>query len=122
MYSARLYIEMKCDFCDKDSHDAIIIVGKKKLICECCIGQVVDVILKRKNTSIVDVDNKGTVCDVCESEESLFFFKKRRLHVCSSCLGACLESLATINLKTHLEGTSYKQGKSKIKKGANFEF
>jgi uncharacterized membrane protein len=113
---------MKCDFCDRDSHDAIIIVGKKKLICECCIGQVVDVILKRKNTNIVDVGNKRTVCDVCESEESFFFFNKRQLHVCSSCLGTCLESLATINLKKHLKGTLYKQRKSGIKKGANFKF
>jgi hypothetical protein len=113
---------MKCDFCSKDSNDVILIVGKRNHICECCIGQVVDVILKRKATNIVDVGKKYTVCDICESEESIFYFNKNQLHICLKCVGTSLETLAMRNLEKHLEGSPYREGKSEIKKGANFEF
>lgn len=113
---------MKCDFCSKDSNDVILIVGKRKLICECCISQVVDVILKRKSTTIVDVGKKLTVCDICDSKDSILYFNKSQFYICVTCVGSSLESLAMRNLEKHLEGSSCKQGTSGNKKGANFQF
>jgi hypothetical protein len=113
---------MKCDFCGNDSNEASLIIGKRKRICEKCIGQVVDVILQRKATNLVDIGDNRAVCDICESENSIFYFNKNQLHICVSCISTCLETLAFHSLSKHLEGTPYKQVNSGIKNGSNFNF
>jgi hypothetical protein len=110
---------MKCDFCGKDLNDAVLIAGKRKRICEFCLGEAVDVILKRKSTNILNVGDKQTVCDICDSDESIFYFNKSQLHICVTCVGTSLESLAISNLDKYLECSPYKR-QSGIRKGANF--
>ncbi len=113
---------MKCDFCGKPSSEATLIAGNRKSICEFCIGDAVDVALGTKEARPIEIGDKVTVCDICESETSIYYLSRNELHICVHCIGSCLESVALGRLEKRLEGAPIKLGKSPLGEGTNFEF
>ncbi len=85
---------MKCDFCGKPSSEASLIAGNRKSICEFCIGDAVDVALGTKEARPIEIGDKVTVCDICESETSIYYLSRNELHICVHCIGSCLHRLA----------------------------